>query len=69
MSVGLLVLRLKYDLYVVHLSKWFTFCLCFGRLVNVQSVVLPLAITHKYTKVSPSLNFRFFITVFIFKCL
>jgi hypothetical protein len=25
MSVGLLVARLKYDLYVGHLSKWFTF--------------------------------------------
>jgi hypothetical protein len=34
MSVGLLVVRLKYGLYVVQLSKWFTFfsflvvCLC-----------------------------------------
>lgn len=35
MIVGLLV------------SKWFGFC--FGRLVNVRSVVLPLAITLKYT--------------------
>ncbi|HRP54035.1 MAG TPA: hypothetical protein PLI97_11090, partial [Fluviicola sp.] len=25
MSVGLLVVRLKYGLYVGHLSKWFTF--------------------------------------------
>jgi hypothetical protein len=25
MSVGLLVVRLQYGLYVVHLSKWFTF--------------------------------------------
>jgi hypothetical protein len=26
MSVGLLVVRLKYGLYVVHLSKWFVLC-------------------------------------------
>jgi len=29
MSVGLLVARLKYGLYVVHLSKWFVFVLMF----------------------------------------
>ena len=39
MSVGLLVARLKYGLYVGHLSKWFVFVLMFkvwssGRLVN-----------------------------------
>ena len=48
MSVGLLLVRLLYRFYVcVHLSKWFTFCFCFGCLVNVRSVVLPLAITSK----------------------
>jgi len=45
MSVGLLVVLLIYGLYVGHLSKWFTICLSFGCLVNVRSVVLPLAIT------------------------
>ena len=29
MSVGLLVARLKYGLYVGHLSKWFVFVLMF----------------------------------------
>ena len=50
MSVGLLVVLLIYGLYVGHLSKWFTICLSFGCLVNVRSVVLPLAITLKYTQ-------------------
>jgi len=30
MSVGLLVVRLKYGLYVGHLSKWFAFVLMFS---------------------------------------
>jgi hypothetical protein len=30
MSVGLLVVRLKYGLYVVHLSKWFVLVLMFN---------------------------------------
>jgi hypothetical protein len=30
MSVGLLVARLKYGLYVGHLSKWFAFVLMFS---------------------------------------
>ena len=30
MSVGLLVFRLKYGLYVGHLSKWFVFVLMFN---------------------------------------
>ena len=30
MSVGLLVVRLKYGLYVGHLSKWFVFVLKFN---------------------------------------
>ena len=51
MCVGLLVVRLLYRLYVcVLLSKWFTFCFGFGRLVNVRSVALPLAITVKCTR-------------------
>ena len=29
MSVGLLVVCLKYGLYIVHLSKWFAFVLLF----------------------------------------
>ncbi len=52
MSVGLLVVRLLYRFYVcVHLSKWFTLSLLFGRLFVVCTVVLPLAITHKYTNI------------------
>lgn len=47
MSVGLLVVRLKYGLYVGHLSKWFVFVLCsiFSRLFHVCTVVLHLPVT------------------------
>jgi hypothetical protein len=44
MSVGLLVVRLKYGLYVGHLSKWFVFVLSFKfwsvcRLVNGRPTI------------------------------
>jgi len=44
MSVGLLVVRLKYGLYVGHLSKWFVFVLMFKfwsvcRLVNGRPTI------------------------------
>lgn len=44
MSVGLLVVRLKYGLYVGHLSKWFVFVLMFkfwsvSRLVNGRPTI------------------------------
>ena len=47
MSVGLLVVRLKFGLYVGQLSKWFAllFCLSLVRLFVVCTVVIPLAIT------------------------
>jgi hypothetical protein len=44
MSVGLLVVRLKYGLYVGHLSKWFVVVLMFKfwsvcRLVNGRPTI------------------------------
>ncbi len=44
MSVGLLAVQLKYDLYVGHLSKWFVFVLMFkfwsvGRVVNGRPTI------------------------------
>ena len=44
MSVGLIVVRLKYGLYVGHLSKWFVFVLMFKiwsvcRLVNGRPTI------------------------------
>jgi hypothetical protein len=44
LSVGLLVVRLKYGLYVGHLSKWFVFVLMFKfwsvcRLVNGRPTI------------------------------
>jgi hypothetical protein len=36
MSVGLLVVRLKYGLYVVQLSKWFVLMLMFNFYSSVQ---------------------------------
>lgn len=44
MSVGLLVVLLKYGLYVGHLSKWFVFVLMFkfwsvSRLVNGRPTI------------------------------
>ena len=44
MSVGLLVVRLKYGLYVGNLSKWFVFVLLFNfwsvcRLVNGRPTI------------------------------
>ena len=42
MSVGLLVVRLKYGLYVVHLSIWFVFVL----MLNLKSLVQWLQCRH-----------------------
>ena len=44
MSVGLLVARLKYGLYVGHLSKWYVFVFMFkfwsvSRLVNGRPTI------------------------------
>ncbi|MGB4897789.1 MAG: hypothetical protein WBP57_05105 [Ignavibacteria bacterium] len=44
MSVGLLAVRLLYRFYVcVHLSKWFTLSLLFGRLSVVVGSSVTLA--------------------------
>lgn len=63
-GTGLLVVRLKYRLYVcVHLSKWFTLSLLFGRQLVLCTVVLPLAITHILS------NIRNLISVLLKYCL
>ena len=48
MSVGLLVVRLKYGLYVGHLSKWFTFSLFMSVVSLLSCRSLRLHLTHKY---------------------
>jgi hypothetical protein len=47
MSVGLIAVRLKYGLYVGHLSKWFVSVnsLCFSRLFLVVVSFLGLLVT------------------------
>ena len=46
MSVGLLVVRLKYGLYVGHLSKWFTFSVKLSacRLLLCRPLRLPITV-------------------------